>query len=92
MTAFRHGGGVPQAACDARSFESMERFTAGWFNHALLQEWIPALPDVRGRLERGAEVADVGCGRGRALVRLAEAFPNSRFVGDDVFSPNVEAA
>jgi SAM-dependent methyltransferase len=90
--AFRRGGGVPQASYDARFFEGMERFTAGWFNNSLLQAWLPALPDVRARLERGAELADVGCGRGRALVRLAEAFPNSRFVGYDVFPPSVDAA
>jgi SAM-dependent methyltransferase len=90
--AFRRGGGVPQAAYDARFFEGMERFTAGWFNNSLLQEWLPAVPDVRARLEQGVELADVGCGRGRALVRLADAFPNSRFVGYDVFAPSVEAA
>ena len=90
--AFRRGGGVPQAAYDARFFEGMERFTAGWFNNVLLQHWVPAMPDVRTRLERGIELADIGCGRGRAIIRLAEAFPNSRFVGYDAFAPNVDAA
>lgn len=90
--AFRHGGGVPQASYDARFFEGMERFTAGWFNNSLLQQWMPALPDVRARLERGTALADIGCGRGRALVRLAEVFANSQFVGYDVLPSNIEAA
>ena len=33
------------------------------------------MPDVRARLEGGASVADIGCGRGRALVKLAQTFP-----------------
>ena len=90
--AFRRGGGVPQAAYDDGFWEGMERFTAGWFNNLLLQEWLPAMPDVPARLARGAELADVGCGRGQALVRLAEAFPASRFVGYDVFAPSIEVA
>jgi 2-polyprenyl-3-methyl-5-hydroxy-6-metoxy-1,4-benzoquinol methylase len=70
----------------------MDRFTAGWFNNSLLQTWLPAMPDVRLKLERGAELADVGCGRGLALIRLAEAFPTSRFVGYDTFEPNINVA
>jgi 2-polyprenyl-3-methyl-5-hydroxy-6-metoxy-1,4-benzoquinol methylase len=50
------------------------------------------MPDVQAKLERGAQVADVGCGRGRALVKLAQAFPNSRYIGYDVFAPNIERA
>jgi cyclopropane fatty-acyl-phospholipid synthase-like methyltransferase len=36
------------------------------------------------RLEAGASVLDLGCGRGRALVMLAERFPASTFVGFDL--------
>jgi 2-polyprenyl-3-methyl-5-hydroxy-6-metoxy-1,4-benzoquinol methylase len=90
--AFRQGGGVPQARYDERFWEGMERFTAGWFDNQLLQEWLPAMPEVQARLECGTELADVGCGRGRALLRLAEAFPASHFVGFDVFAPNIEVA
>jgi hypothetical protein len=44
------------------------------FNNLLLQQWIPAMPAVQSKLQRGARVADVGCGRGRALIKLAQAF------------------
>lgn len=88
--AFRNGGGVTQSIYGAHWWDGMERFTAGWFENFLLQEWIPAMPTVQQALERGALVADVGCGRGRALVKLAGAFPASRFVGYDVFAPALE--
>ncbi len=42
------------------------------------------MPRVRKALARGADVADVGCNRGRALIEIAKAFPNSRYVGYDV--------
>jgi len=46
----------------------MERFSGGWFDNALVQQWIAAMPDVERKLNQGADVADVGCGRGRALI------------------------
>lgn len=90
--AFRNGGGVPQSAYPPQFWEGMSRFTAGWFENLLLQEWIPAMPDVERRLRNGASVADVGCGRGRAVIKLATAFPQSGFVGFDAFAPAVQAA
>ena len=35
------------------------------------------------KLERGARVADLGCGHGASTVLMAQAFPASRFVGSD---------
>jgi 2-polyprenyl-3-methyl-5-hydroxy-6-metoxy-1,4-benzoquinol methylase len=92
LVAFREGGGVSQDTYGAEVAESIERFTAPWFEHRLLDEWLPAMPDVLAALERGASVCDVGCGRGRAIVKLAEAFPRSRFVGYDIFEPAIAAA
>jgi cyclopropane fatty-acyl-phospholipid synthase-like methyltransferase len=42
-------------------------------------------------LEQGIEVLDLGCGRGLALMLMAQTFPNSRFTGYD-FSENGIAA
>ena len=36
------------------------------------------------RLQEGIRVADVGCGTGHALVRMAQAYPASTFVGYDI--------
>ena len=90
--AFRSGGGVPQSAYDVRFWDGMERFSGAWYDNLLVQQWLPAMPDVERKLRQGADVADVGCGRGRALVRLAQAFPASRYVGYDAFGPSVERA
>ena len=90
--AFRSGGGVPQSAYDDRFWDGMERFSGGWYDNSLVQQWLPAMPEVERKLRQGADVADVGCGRGRALIRLAQAFPESRYVGFDAFAPSVERA
>ena len=92
VQSFRSGGGVPQSAYGADWWDGMERFTAAWFENLLLQQWLPLVPAARDRLEQGAAVADVGCGRGRALIKLAQAYPASRFVGYDAFAPQVDAA
>jgi len=92
IQAFRHGGGVPQEAYDNEFREGMERISATWFENLLVSQWIAALPDVKAKLEAGARVADIGCGGGRALIKLAKEFPNSHFVGYDTFEPAVGSA
>ena len=56
--------------------------------------WLKAMPRVVERLESksGADVLDVGCGAGRAVVVLAEAFPSSRFVGIDLDAASIGQA
>jgi SAM-dependent methyltransferase len=92
IEAFRTGGGVPQSAYDSGIWEGMQRFTDTWFENHLLQEWIPAVPHVREKLEHGIHVADVGCGSGRAILKLAQAFPASTFVGYDAFEGQLSRA
>lgn len=92
VESFREGGGVPQSAFHADTYEGMSRFTRAWFDHRLLGEWLPMMPDVRERLEAGARWADVGCGAGLAVIRLAQAFPASTFVGYDAFEPQIQRA
>lgn len=91
VESFRTGRGVPQSAYPEMAYDGMDRFTAGWFENLLLPVWIPAV-GLSERLAAGIDVADVGCGRGRAVVKMAKAFPRSRFVGYDVYSPNVAKA
>ena len=69
--AFKHGGGIPAEAYDQNEWDGLERFTSTWFESLLIQPWIPAVPDVKRGLERGISVADVSCGRGRGLIKLA---------------------
>ena len=44
---------------------------------------MPALDGVDEKLQRGARVADVGCGHGASTILMAQAFPSSTFVGFD---------
>ncbi len=91
VECFRKGGGVP--------YESFPRF------HAVMEEdsgqsvlsslethILPLVPGLARRLERGIRALDVGCGRGRILIRLAELYPKSRFVGMDLSREAIEAA
>jgi SAM-dependent methyltransferase len=91
VESFRTGRGVPQSAYPEMAYDGMDRFTAGWFENLLLPVWLPAV-GMDTRLAVGIDVADVGCGRGRALIKMAIAFPRSRFVGYDVFGPNIVRA
>ncbi len=92
IEAFRRGGGAPQSAYADDFYEGLERFTAGWFENLLLPVWLPAVPAALAKLERGCRVADVGCGRGRALIALAQAYPASRYTGYDLHGPTVAQA
>jgi len=92
VSAFRNGGGVPQSQYDDMMWDGLGRCSATWFENLLLQQWIPALPDAKALLERGGDVADVGCGRGRGIIKLAQAFPRSRYVGYDHFGPTIARA
>jgi SAM-dependent methyltransferase len=89
---FTKGGGVAQSDYPDATYHGMDRFTAGWFENLLLQQWIPAVPAVQAALERGIDAADVGCGRGRAVIRLAQTYPRSRLVGYDIYQPNIDRA
>ena len=90
--AFVSGKGVPPEAYPPDAWEGMERDMAGLYETQLVSEWLPRVPAVRGLLEGGCLAADIGCGRGRGILTLAKAFPKARFVGYDVYPPNVESA
>jgi trans-aconitate methyltransferase len=53
---------------------------------------LPALEGVVLQLQAGITVADVGCGHGHSTLLMAEAFPNSRFVGFDTHAASIDAA
>ncbi len=72
--------------------EGCERFFLTSYNAHLIADWLPALDGVVGKLEQGAAVADVGCGHGASTILMAQAFPNSTFVGSDYHAGSIETA
>jgi len=90
--AFKTGKGFGWHEHDAGLFVGVERFFRPGYNAHLVREWIPALEGVQEKLERGAKVADIGCGHGASTVILAKAFPRSTFTGFDFHAPSIERA
>jgi len=92
LEAFRSGEGMGWHEHDHRLFRGTERFFRPGYRASIVTEWIPALDGVQEKLERGAKVADVGCGHGASTIVMAEAFPNSEFFGFDYHAPSIERA
>lgn len=92
VEAFRSGKGVCWTEHCNCLFCGTDRFFRPGYKANLLSTWIPALDGVAEKLERGARVADVGCGHGSSTLIMAEAFPNSEFVGYDFHEESVAEA
>jgi 2-polyprenyl-3-methyl-5-hydroxy-6-metoxy-1,4-benzoquinol methylase len=90
--AFKSGRGVGWHEHDLSLFHGTERFFRPGYAAHLVTEWIPALEGVKAKLEKGARVADVGCGHGSSTMILAKAFPKSRVYGYDYHGPSIERA
>ncbi|MBV8982433.1 MAG: class I SAM-dependent methyltransferase [Acidimicrobiia bacterium] len=90
--AYRTGGGVGWGEHTHNLFEGVARFFRPGYNANLVSSWLPALDDVVEKLERGAKVADVGCGLGSSTIIMAQAFPNSTFTGFDYHDASIVAA
>ena len=90
--AFRSGKGVGWGDQSQCLFCTTGRFFRTGYHHNLVASWLPALDGVMSKLERGATVADVGCGHGFSTIFMAKAFPNSTFVGYDFHPASVKQA
>jgi SAM-dependent methyltransferase len=90
--AFRTGAGMGWHEHVDGVFHGCEKFFRPGYAANLVSSWIPALSDVKQKLEAGARVADVGCGKGASTLLMAKAFPNSRFFGFDYHDKSIEAA
>ena len=83
VECFRDGGGVPYERFD-RFHEVMAEESNQTVLSVLLTHILPLIPGVEQQLEAGIPALDLGCGRGRALLMLAERFPASSFRGYDL--------
>jgi SAM-dependent methyltransferase len=89
---FRSGGGVGWHEHNDGLFCGTERSFGANYRMHLVSEWLPALTGVVEKLERGARVADVGCGHGASTILMAQAFPASTFTGFDAHAGSIATA
>lgn len=89
---FRTGEGFGWHEHDAGLFRGCEMFFRPGYAANLVNSWIPALDGVEEKLKAGAKVADIGCGLGASTILMAQAYPNSTFVGFDYHDKSIEMA
>ena len=82
--SFRTGIGHNYDSHGPEGAVGIERSFEPWSRAHLLPTVLPALGDVVEKLESGSLVADIGCGAGGALLRMAQQFPRSTFLGYDI--------
>ena len=92
VEAARSGQGVGWHEHVHDVHEGCERFFRPGYNANLIAAWLPALDGVIEKLERGARVADVGCGHGASTILMGQAFPNSLFTGFDYHREGIDTA
>jgi SAM-dependent methyltransferase len=90
--AFRTGKGVGWHEHHHDLFHGTERFFRPGYIANLTTSWIPALDGVKQKLEKGAKVADIGCGLGASTILMAKEYPNSRFFGFDYHAGSIDLA
>ena len=90
--AFQSGAGVGWHEHHECLFRGCEKFFRPGYRANLVSAWLPALTGVVDKLERGAKVADIGCGAGASTIIMAAAFPKSEFIGYDYHDKSIERA
>jgi SAM-dependent methyltransferase len=92
VDSFRTGAGMGWHEHEDGVYHGCEKFFRPGYAANLVSSWIPSLDGVKQKLESGAKVADVGCGKGASTLLMAKAFPKSRFIGFDYHDKSIEAA
>ena len=73
--SFRTGAGMGWHEHAEDVFHGCEKFFRPGYAANLVSSWIPALHDVKAKLDSGARVADVGCGKGASHYPSRKGFP-----------------
>ncbi len=88
--AFVSGGGVPYSQYRPHFTCAMDALGRAKYDALLVKVYLRKVSGLIEVLTNGVRVADVGCGTGHCVNLMAEAFPQSTFVGYD-FSPEAIA-
>lgn len=92
LDVFRRGGGVSYDDLGEEIPEAIERFFAPGYINFLAADWLAKVPGLTEKLQKGAEVLDVGCGCGQSTVAMAQAFPKSTITGVDYDDRSLDRA
>jgi 2-polyprenyl-3-methyl-5-hydroxy-6-metoxy-1,4-benzoquinol methylase len=91
---FRSGKGLPfgHYGEDMRIGQALG--TRWGYMNDLVNDWLPAMPDLHERLstKADAKIADIGFGAGWSSIAMARAYPNARVDGLDLDAASVELA
>src|SRR5579884_3765438 len=90
--AFQSGAGVGWHEHHECLFRGCEKFFRPGYRANLVSSWLPSLGGVVEKLERGAKVADIGCGAGASTIIMAAAYPKSTFFGFDYHDKSITRA
>ncbi|WP_370618207.1 class I SAM-dependent methyltransferase [Mumia sp. Pv 4-285] len=91
VEAARDSAGVGWHEHNSDVHVGCERFFRPSYLAYLVDAWLPAA-GIADKLRSGAAVADIGCGHGASTILMAEAFPNSTFVGSDYHAASIDVA
>ena len=93
LNDFTKGKGLPYT-CYEHFHAFMAELAAAKHHQVLVSKFLPSVDDgaILRQLQAGIHVCDIGCGEGVVLNLMAQAFPNSRFIGIDVSEQAIEKA
>lgn len=92
VETFKSGKGRPWSEQSTCCFLGTDRFFRPGYEANLISSWLPSLTGVTQKLEKGAKVADIGCGHGSSTVLMAKAYPSSTFHGYDFHEDSIKQA
>jgi len=90
--AFKSGEGISWGDHSTCLFCGTEKFFSPSYESNLINNWLPTLDGVVEKLQKGAKVADIGCGHAASTIIMAKAFPKSTFIGYDFHNKSIEQA
>jgi ubiquinone/menaquinone biosynthesis C-methylase UbiE len=93
LQGFSTGEGVTYRHYPA-FYEFMAQLADAKHRAVLVDKFLPSVAEGRliEQLRSGIHVCDLGCAEGIAVMLMAEAFPNSAFIGIDISDESIEKA